>query len=276
MLDTATAVYEAVEPLIIWKILFTGLKAAPDDQGSHVSPIAPLQKAALTVKPSELFAWVLSSIRQHEEEVVSLHIPIVLDSILDDLGVSWTAWPFADEQSAPSQGDTTKTQLALQLLKLIPESFWTRSAAIDDTPPIKDEEAWTTQVYQSANPPLADLMERARATLPSHIVSKVFQLSSKSMSDDTLAPERLLIVFEMVHCLLDHEPPSLKDVRGRAWIGSIVKRLSNIQSFSVVDAMISSVLKATRSSAFKSHFDQSHSSIMTVMLDTVSPGLGIR
>jgi len=113
-------------------------------------------------------------------------------------------------------------------------------------------------------------MERAKTSLPSHLVSKIFKLSSKSMSGDPIASDRLLIVFEMVYCLLDHEPPALKDVQGRAWIGSIVKSLSKVQSFTVVDAMISSVLKATRSSAFKSHLDQSHSSIMAVMLDTVS------
>jgi hypothetical protein len=37
MLDTASAVYEAVEPLIIWKTLYNGLKAGPDGQSSHVS-----------------------------------------------------------------------------------------------------------------------------------------------------------------------------------------------------------------------------------------------
>jgi len=37
MLDTATAVYEAVEPLIIWKTLYNGLKAAPHGQRSQVS-----------------------------------------------------------------------------------------------------------------------------------------------------------------------------------------------------------------------------------------------
>jgi hypothetical protein len=169
----------------------------------------------------------------------------------------------------------THSQLALQLLKLIPESLWTRLPGIDDTAPVKDEKTWTNQVYESANPPLADLMERARFILPSQLVSKVFELSSKSMSDDTMASDRLLIGFEMVYCLLDHEPPALKDVQGRAWIGSIVKRLSKVQSFTVVDAMISSVLKATRSSAFKSHLDQSHSPIMTAMLDTVSSSFGV-
>ena len=44
MLDTATAVYEAVEPLIIWKTLYTGLKAGPGDQGSQVSPYSTAPK----------------------------------------------------------------------------------------------------------------------------------------------------------------------------------------------------------------------------------------
>jgi hypothetical protein len=38
MLDTATAVYEAVEPLIIWKTSYNGLKAESDGQGSTVRP----------------------------------------------------------------------------------------------------------------------------------------------------------------------------------------------------------------------------------------------
>jgi hypothetical protein len=190
--------------------------------------------------------------------------------MLDDLIVSWITWSFVNEQSSASENHITNSQLALQLLELIPESLWTRPPANDDTTPIKDEKTWTAQVYESVNPPLADLMERAKVSLPSHLVSKVFQLSSKSMSNDNIASDRLLIVFEMVYCLLEHEPPALKDVQGRAWIGFIVKSLSKVQSFTVVDAMISSVLRATRSSAFKSHLDQSHSSIMAAMLDTVS------
>jgi hypothetical protein len=38
MLDTATAVYEAVEPLIIWKTLYNGLKLGADGQRPHVNP----------------------------------------------------------------------------------------------------------------------------------------------------------------------------------------------------------------------------------------------
>lgn len=139
-----------------------------------------------------------------------------------------------------------------------------------DRTSFKDEGPWSTQVYRTANPPLADLLEKVKATVPSQLVSKVFQLSSKSLSDSSTASETQLVVLELVDCLLDQEPPSLKDVQGRAWIGSIVKSLSNMKSFPVVDAMISSMLKACRSSAFRPHLDRSHSTIMTNMLDTVS------
>jgi hypothetical protein len=36
MLDTATAVYEAVEPIIIWKTLFGSLKAGLDSPDAQV------------------------------------------------------------------------------------------------------------------------------------------------------------------------------------------------------------------------------------------------
>jgi hypothetical protein len=175
-----------------------------------------------------------------------------------------------DKQSSTSEHNVAHSQLALKLLRLVPDSLWTRPIGVDDTSSVKDEASWTTQLYGTASPPLTDLLEKSKATLPTQLVSKVFQLSSKALSNSLIASEELLVVFEIVYFLLDQEPPALKDVEGRAWIGSIVKSLSSVPSFAVVDAMISSVLKATRCSAFQSHLDQSHSSIMTAMLDTVS------
>ena len=37
MLDTATAVYEAVEPIIVWKALLDGFQMGIDGQNPHVS-----------------------------------------------------------------------------------------------------------------------------------------------------------------------------------------------------------------------------------------------
>jgi hypothetical protein len=37
MLDTATAVYEAVEPIVIWRTFFESLKGEPQGQVTQVS-----------------------------------------------------------------------------------------------------------------------------------------------------------------------------------------------------------------------------------------------
>jgi hypothetical protein len=88
MLDTATAVYEAVEPLVIWRTLFEQLKAGMEQENGQVGLPNVRSERQLIWQPSELFSWLLSSIRQHEEEIVSLHIPIVLNSLLEHMIVS--------------------------------------------------------------------------------------------------------------------------------------------------------------------------------------------
>jgi hypothetical protein len=89
MIDLATAVYEAVEPIIIWKTLYNGLEPGLNGQESHVGISSqPASRARLISQSSELFPWLLTSVRQHDEEVLSLHIPVMLDSLLDYLIVS--------------------------------------------------------------------------------------------------------------------------------------------------------------------------------------------
>jgi hypothetical protein len=46
--------------------------------------------------------------------------------------------------------------------------------------------------------------------------------------------DNLLTIFEMIGCLLDQESPALKNVQGRAWVGTIVKSLVNV-SFKVYE-----------------------------------------
>lgn len=68
MLDTATAVYEAVEPIVVWRAMFATL--------DQIRPDAPL------------LSWVISSLPQQDNEVLALHIPVVLNHLLDQQVVS--------------------------------------------------------------------------------------------------------------------------------------------------------------------------------------------
>ena len=71
-------------------------------------------------------------------------------------------------------------------------------------------------------------MDKAKTTLPSKLVSSVFQLSSNAISESLQDTDNLLTIFEMIGYLLDQEPVAFKDVQGRAWIGNIVKSLAKV------------------------------------------------
>ncbi|WVR03946.1 hypothetical protein IAU60_000945 [Kwoniella sp. DSM 27419] len=61
VIATALAVYEAIEPILTWRLLYTSVQS-------------------LTV---DLVQWLLNSTPQNDEEVITVHIPVMLESVLD-------------------------------------------------------------------------------------------------------------------------------------------------------------------------------------------------
>jgi len=69
----AKAMYEAIEPLVIWRALFSDLRA--DSAGTaHDS--------------AQLLQWILEFIPQEDEEIKCVHAPVVLHYMLNELPVS--------------------------------------------------------------------------------------------------------------------------------------------------------------------------------------------
>jgi hypothetical protein len=74
-------------------------------------------------------------------------------------------------------------------------------------------------------------MDSIKSVLPAQLVAQVFQLCLTSVSSNLGEIDNLLTVFAMIDCLLDNEPAALKDVKGRAWIGRILKSLPMVSPF---------------------------------------------
>lgn len=89
MIDTATAVYEAVEPIIVWRAMFTSLVSAEADQ-KHVSRPSGIPIEELIGQGDSLLSWVITSLRQQDEELLSLHVPITMEYLLLQQLVSYT------------------------------------------------------------------------------------------------------------------------------------------------------------------------------------------
>jgi hypothetical protein len=90
MLDTATAVYEAVEPIVIWRAMFAALQRSSDGEkeASLTCSISWGTRAYHHLQP--LLSWVVTSLRQRDDEVLALHMPVVLLYILQRHAVSKT------------------------------------------------------------------------------------------------------------------------------------------------------------------------------------------
>lgn len=63
---TASAVYDAVEPIIIWRAFFEALEKEDD----------------------HLLRWTLQNLPQKDQEVTGVHLPVVLDHALTVFQVS--------------------------------------------------------------------------------------------------------------------------------------------------------------------------------------------
>lgn len=114
----------------------------------------------------------------------------------------------------------------MQLLKLIPTTLLGQSATETYHPEL-DDKSWTELVYESANPDLQQLVARAKTRMPPRLVSTLFQLSNSLLSR-RLTNSDILKVTEMTGILIDADCPSLRNVQGRAWLGSIIKSLPTV------------------------------------------------
>lgn len=74
--------------------------------------------------------------------------------------------------------------------------------------------------------------------MPPRLVSLLFQLSTSLLSRRSTDASGLLKVVGMTAILIDAESFALKNVRGRAWLGRIIKSLPNVSGNQRSDTII--------------------------------------
>lgn len=69
---TASAVYDAVEPIIVWRALYAALEEHQDDV---------------------MLRWIVTTLPQKDEEVTAVHLPVMLDHLLQSAKVKMARQP---------------------------------------------------------------------------------------------------------------------------------------------------------------------------------------
>jgi hypothetical protein len=75
ILIAASALYEAVEPNVVWKQLFSAVRNE-------------ILGTALTHEGTKLIQFILQTFRAHDEEVQRVHLPLCFTAFLELLKVS--------------------------------------------------------------------------------------------------------------------------------------------------------------------------------------------
>ncbi|KAK1927398.1 Dopey, N-terminal-domain-containing protein [Papiliotrema laurentii] len=138
---TATAVYDAVEPIIIWKAFFAALEEREDDS---------------------LLRWTLQNLPQQDEEVANVHVPAFLDHILVRLTTS---------QSTPPGSAELADMLSRHVA---PSLFHTKVASGNGAPTV----SLAVELYTGDVPSLDTFGDCVADIATPRIVSNVFDLTA--------------------------------------------------------------------------------------------------
>jgi hypothetical protein len=232
----ASAVYEAVEPSLLWKRMHADIDKELADGGT---------------KHLRFLLWVLTAIPQHDDEATKVHIPIMLERILDGI---------ADRRDEAVVG--TCLSVADALLSAIPPSlFMNTSDKEGDAPASATDLAYVDVDLNAAS-------AKVQSEVVPKLVQSIFKLSQRALRA-AWQPKLLVTIVMLTQRLIDWEVPALADVDSHAWIAAVLVGLDRVHSFAVVANLVDVALKASRLQLLNPPIDITDDRVMPVVLDTV-------
>ncbi|OCF39597.1 hypothetical protein I317_06612 [Kwoniella heveanensis CBS 569] len=242
VIGTALAVYEAIEPVVTWKLLFTSVQAELEAKESGAI---------------ELVQWLLGSVPQHDEEVNSVHIPVMLDQVLSVIA----------SDSLTVKSSLVAFRLATALLGLMSSGTFAKSATANKGATV-EQRTVAENLYNSDGDP-HNAQQRIHTQVLPRIVEQAFRICQTSLSRHLEEPESLLDAVKIVSTLIDHEVPALAAIDGQQWLAKIIGGLSTVNSFIVIEAIVTTALKASRCSIFKPSVSITSDVTMSAILDSL-------
>ncbi|WWD16667.1 hypothetical protein CI109_101097 [Kwoniella shandongensis] len=184
ILATAAAVYEAVEPVVIWKELHSSVLDELNSKGSGT-----------------------------DEEINSVHVPIVLDTVLSAI----------TSDTLTVEAELEAFHLARTLTELIPVSTYAKGSSI--TSDVEHTRSVADLLYSKDGDPHSAQGRLHTEVLP-RIVQNAFVVFEKVAVTQEI--ESLLEAVRIVSVLIDHESSSLALVNGHRWLAAIIEALSKL------------------------------------------------
>lgn len=233
--STVTAVYDDIEPSVLWKQLYDA--ANQDFNSNQTEHLA-------------LIDWLLTVITKSDHEVLTIHAPLLLFTLLKKLPTATS-----------SETRVAAFRVAKTLMPMIPSGVFANAKAEDG------DGSMIETVYEKDTP--EDVLEqRIKAEVAPRIVKALFTLSERALNDGWSA-EALVLVNSLTQYAVDKELAPLSTVDTSTWLAAVLRRLRQVRSFAVVEGLVDLILKANRSKVFDPPVDVTADAVMSVVLDSL-------
>ncbi|KAL7419677.1 hypothetical protein Q5752_005591 [Cryptotrichosporon argae] len=227
-LSTAAAIYDNVEPELLWSTLARQI----------VNELRDGQTAKL-----DLLLWLVTSSRQHDDETTQVHVPKLLDTLLG----------LVDTNEVSPDTLASTLRLSSALLSLIPGQVFALATPHQESRSLDGESS-------------AEAPRRAQADTNSRIVQATFDLCKKVLLRRDASTNVLLLALDMTQTLVNQDVGLLAAVDGGAWLRAVTDRVARATSFAVVERAIDTALKASRTSSFSPHIDIAAAAVTSIFL----------
>ncbi|KAK4687443.1 hypothetical protein P7C73_g2673, partial [Tremellales sp. Uapishka_1] len=222
-INTASAVYEAVEPIILWRFLYN---AVTEELNGNVSDVRLSKKETANGQGIEMTSWLLESIPQHDQEVNCIHAPAMLYGILR---------VFVDRESGST---VSGIRLAVDLLAIIPQHLLTSIAT--PSSPSADPAACSSISALYAVPDVnQEIATQIRNEVCPWIISHSFDICKSVLEDDPTHTAMLLGAVELVTRLIEYDLPALRTIEWESWMNLVLSGLARSAALEVLQMLIS-------------------------------------
>ncbi|KIJ53578.1 hypothetical protein M422DRAFT_73885 [Sphaerobolus stellatus SS14] len=240
LLVTANALYDAVEPLAIWRRLFEGVRRELVSQtpGKEFEAISMVQ-------------FVLSRLRAQEEEVQSVHLPVFFSSIVELLKDRLALGQLLATADSLHQA----LQLLLEMERHIPKIAWQRpifqEAEKSSIGPYTRACQFYTIVTEDTQGLPDDSSPRSvvpLVTVVEDLVSLNISLSDSFTINAPHTKESLTITLNLLTNLVEHTNGSSSIISWDPlqWLSVVLGTMESCTSFLLLDRVISAVLSMGR------------------------------
>nr|XP_018264586.1 uncharacterized protein I303_02758 [Kwoniella dejecticola CBS 10117]OBR86744.1 hypothetical protein I303_02758 [Kwoniella dejecticola CBS 10117] len=223
VIGTALAVYEAIEPIVVWRLLHMAVQA---ELGAKESDAI------------DLVQWLLASVPQHDEEVTSVHIPVMLESVFGVIS----------SNTLTADALLEALRLSVPLLDSVSSTTLAKASKACQKAEVEEQSAADSLYRDNGN--LQQAYDRIHQDTIPRVTSTAFEICEVALSNHAEEPETLLSAIKILTILIDQEVPTLASINGAGWLSCMVQALSKVSSFAVVEAVVTAALKASRCSAF--------------------------